>query len=347
MLAGSATPLEFPAGARAIMCPICGEARPLPLRWPASVPGHLVGADAGGHEATIAEQSSSRAAVRCSGCRAMLSSPRALDRCPLCDRATPTDELDDPVTLASGYLPFLLEGNAAHEAVSAELRRLSLTAGPEPLTPVYLPWVLVSSQVSADYEGEVGFEVEEVRNGKRYVRVEWSQAIGKVERPWDDRGGCMCVGLPRELGERLAPWDFAFTEPLAELDALDAAVEHIRCDVARSFEWAVPNFQEELRAAAFASLDAAHRKLHAIHPIRHDERVRLILVPAWLGRTSQGVRLVVNARTGEVVVAGHAGAEPEESELELEPDTGRDLRLVVTIVAVVGIAALVFWLMLK
>jgi hypothetical protein len=71
------------------------------------------------------------------------------------------------------------------------------------------------------------------------------------------------------------------------------------------------------------------------------------LVPVWLGRTTTGERFAINARTGEVVVAGHPGLEVEEADQALEPYRGRHLRLLLTVALVGGLAGLVVWLMLS
>jgi LSD1 subclass zinc finger protein len=341
-----ATALEFPAGSRSVRCPICEDERPLPVRFSDSVPGHLVGGD-GTHEAPIAAQSAARTSARCPACLATFSAARALDRCPHCGQRSPLPETSDPVLLTSGRLPFLLDRNAAWAAANSELSRHSLVATMDAFTPLYLPWLLVSVHVSASYEGRVGYEVEEYVNGTTRVRVEWTQAIGTVERPWDNRGGCASIGLPTVLGDRLAPWDFAFAEPVTLDELGDVPVEHIRRDLADVFTWAVPDFAGELRAAALDDMLSKHRQLLSVHPTRHDERVRLILVPVWLGRTTTGVRYAINARTGEVVLGGLVGSEPEEDQLPVEPDQRRDMRLVVTIVAVIAMIGLLGWLMMS
>ena len=340
-----ASRLEFAAGARSVRCPICEEQRPLPVSFPSSVPGHLVGAD-GPHEASIEAQSSARVAARCDGCQSRFSGPRALARCPHCELRLAIDDTSAPVGLASGRLPFLLDHNAARAASSAELSRHSLSAGSDPLTPLYLPWLLVSVHVSASYEGRVGYEIEERVDGQTRVRIEWTQAIGTVERPWDNRGGCASIGMPADLGERLAPWDFAFAEPTT-LDQLgEVPVEHIHHEPAEVFTWAVPDFESELRRAALDDMLSKHRELLSVHPTRHDERVRLILVPVWLGRTTTGIRYAINARTGEVVIDGRAGLELEEHQIPLEPDLRRNLRLIVAVTAVAALVGLLGWLMM-
>jgi hypothetical protein len=338
-----ATPLEFRPGDKAVVCPICEEPRPLPLRLPDQLPRIHVGSDQP-WQATLA----GRTVASCSSCAAIVSAVRALDRCPHC-RAPLTRSSPALVMAAHGYLPFLLDANAASAALQRELSRLSLTGGAQRPEPLYVPWLLVSCHVRGVYEGKVGYVVDDgydpVTNARR-TRMEWTQAVGAVERPWENVGGCPSPAMPAELSQRLLPWDFAFAEPIAADSLGPIATEHVRFEPAQVFTWAVPECMEELRNAALEDMQSSHRVLHGVHPERHDESVVLILVPVWLGTTSNGQRWAVNARTGEVVVSGHAGLEPEEATAALEPDRARYVRLGLALAGVAGLLGSIAWLMM-
>lgn len=316
------SPLEFNAGSLATRCGMCDDARPLPLRIAKDIAElSLCGPAPGGDPLT------GRTAAQCTGCRAIVSGTTTSPACPFCGAGTTALASAPPLLHAQGYLPFLVDQHTAQTVLRRDLANAGLGAAPA-LQAVYVPWLVYSCRVTAEYDGRRGDRHD---NGDGASYVVWTDVSGFVDRDWENKRASGSIGMPEVVAGRLEPWDWAFCEPYAPQALADATVEHSTFALDAISRRVFPSWESEVASEVRYDIGGDLQEIHRVGAERHAERVRVILLPVWVGRMSDPGRtpVAVNGRTAETVIAGNAGRHLEDDEIVLVPDPSRRMRWIV------------------
>lgn len=314
--------LEFRAGSVSTRCNVCDDDRPLPMRFPTNVPATAL-------EPT-ADALAGVAHARCGSCGSLLASASPPTECPICGGAATAE----PAVASSpihGWLPFLVDEQAATARLTAELQRLRITATATRFLAVHLPWLVYECTATGSYEGRRGVLVGSGQNR----RMSWSEVSGVIDRQFENRSKSGSRAIVGELADRLEPWDWAFVEPP---DATFAGCLRECCELkGESIAARTMSFDAELADEVRADIGGDAQEVNRVEARRDDERFRQILLPVWIA-TLSGIqtRVLVNGRTGEVIVPGRRDAELEQR----DPSTAK-LVLVASAIAI-GIALLAY-----
>lgn len=324
------TALQFRPGALSVHCSICEDARPLPLRFGATMPSVPVAPEASSTDALAGHQH-----FRCDRCRTLLSAASAPPRCSLCGGRLIPEAAGTSLIVPHGALPALVDAVTAKSLVDAELRRHN--RHPLPLRPelAFVPWLVFETHVGAHYKGEKG--VYESRGDDTVlVWVPWS---GHVERSFENRRTCLSIGLNGDLSGRLEPWDWAFAEPIEDAMLTEGVWERSALPTSEVFTRAMPNFDDDLEEDIRYDIGGEKQRVHQVDAKRDNDRMRVIMLPVWIGRLADGTQTAVNGRTGEALVVGLEGAQSEPD--DIVDDLGARRRTTLIIAAVVGLALFV------
>lgn len=301
---------------------MCDDARPLPLRIADEIAEvSLAGPAPGG------DPLAGLTATQCTGCRAIVSSSAPIAACPFCGAGTTAIETVPAVLHAQGYLPFLVDQHTAQTVLRSELAKAGHGSAPS-LQAVYMPWLVYSCRVTAEYDGRRG-DRHDGGDGASYVV--WTDVSGFVDRDWENKRASGSIGMSEVVAARLEPWDWAFCEPCAPEALAGATVEHSAFALDAIPRRVFPSFESEIASEVRYDIGGDLQEIHRVSSERHAERVRVILLPVWVGRLSDPGRtpVVVNGRTAEAVIAGSPARHLEEDERSLVADPSRNVRWIV------------------
>ncbi|HWB74596.1 MAG TPA: hypothetical protein VG755_06565 [Nannocystaceae bacterium] len=287
--------LEFHAGSVSTHCKLCDDERPLPMRFPANVPATALDA--------TADTPAGVAHVRCGSCGSRFAGRSPPSSCPLCGGVTAA-ERDGPTLPVHGWLPFLVDEQTATARLVAELQRLRIDATPTRCFGVHLPWLVYQCTATGRYDGRRGDLVGSGQNR----RMSWHEVSGVIDRQFENRSKTGSRTILGELADRLEPWDWAFVEPP---DATLASQVRECCELTGDGIAArTMSFDAELAAEARADIGGDAQEVNRVDARRDDEAFRQILLPVWIATlTGIQTRVLVNGRTGAVIVPGRREAE--------------------------------------
>lgn len=297
--------LEFAAGRVSTWCRICEAERPLPVRIVATVPELAVEGPA-----PAPESLTGRALAQCSVCQAVLSAPAEVGTCPQCEAPAVPLTSAPTVLPAQGQLPFLIDAEAAEAAVRRLARRPEGGAIPR-LRRAYVPWLVMSCAVKGEYHGRRGERHEDYQDsGHRRSYTEWFPVSGFIDRKWEYRRKCSSPGIVASVQQRLEPWDWAFVEPY-DLQALgDGVVEHCTNTPTEIVDRILPDFMFELTNEARYGIGGDLQEVQRVEGRRFDARVRVVMMPVWIGRPGPDRAVIVHGRTGAVLLHGYKAEPP-------------------------------------
>jgi predicted RNA-binding Zn-ribbon protein involved in translation (DUF1610 family) len=335
---GCGAKLDFDPSQRALKCPYCGHAAAIATTdarveerdWEA----HF--REAAEPETTIAGRSSE---VQCRACAAvvLLEDKVVTQRCPYCGN----DLKNEPVTARSmippeGILPFRVDQKQATRAfrrwiagrwfAPSDFKRLADLGR---MGGIYIPFWTYDSQTFTRYTGQRGDNYQEtehytdtetyferdaqgnnvprtrtVQKTRTVTKVRWTPVSGSVEHFFDDILICASRSIPDHLIAALAPWDLERLEPFRAEFLAGFQTERYTLDLKAGFDQARGVMDGHIRALCCRDIGGDHQQLHTVQTRYEEITFKHILQPVWLApyRYREKVyRVVVNARTGEVV----------------------------------------------
>ena len=324
------TALEFRPGALSVHCSICEDDRPLPLRFGTSMPSVPVAP-----EAADSGPLDGHTHYRCDRCRTLLSAATPPSSCSLCGGGV-TPAQDSPRLLVPhGALPPLVDGVTAKGLIDSELARHKQAPLPRRPELVFVPWLVFETTVHARYDGEKG-QYEKRGDNTVLVWVKWS---GQIERFFENRRTCLSIGLTADLSGRLEPWDWAFTAPIDDAPLAEGVWERSALPVEQIVTRAMPQFDTDLEAEIRYDIGGDRQRVHHVDAYREDDRMRVVMLPVWVGHLAEGTQVAINGRTGEALVAGLQGAQAEPD--DMVDDLGASRRTNMIVALAVGFAIFV------
>lgn len=239
--------------------------------------------------------------------------------CPFCATPVVTDTGVSRHIKPRGVLPFALDENRAHKAMTDWLGRLWFAPGGlkayarkgRRMQGIYVPYWTFDADTKSDYRGEHGtvyYETRSVtRNGKKVqeqvARVRWRAAAGRVARFFDDVLVLASHSLPKNYTDALEPWDLSALEPYQPQYLAGFRAEAYTVELADGYAEAGQHMARVIERDVRFDIGGDRQRIHDIDTTISDVTFKHILLPVWLavykyrGKT---YRFVVNGRSGRV-----------------------------------------------
>lgn len=262
----------------------------------------------------------------CSGCGATVQLPSEVisTLCAFCE--SPLVEASSEAEPIDGVAPFLVDRDAAAEALSHFLARslfapeaVRRAATPRELRPVFVPFYVYDAVAHTEYQAQIGVywyrtetytttdsEGKTVTKTRRVRETEWHPLQGSHVSQWLDHLVSASRGLGEAEANALEPFDLGRALPWSP--ALVAGIEAERPTVDHSA--ASQTASREIAELAGARIGSSHLPGDTHRELRWSTRcdlgeVRLVLLPVWVAvlctPRDETIRLLVNGQTTEVV----------------------------------------------
>jgi DNA-directed RNA polymerase subunit RPC12/RpoP len=314
--------LEYAPGVQVLRCGHCGYENPIAA---ANTP--IVEQD---FRQTLRELKNSVAthesiAIHCDSCGASYSFAAATHagECPFCGSPVVAKTEQHRELSHQALLPFKITRDQARSTFRQWLGSLWFAPGKlkdyarndARLTGMYVPYWTYDAATATSYQGERGdnYQVREtyqaIENGKAVTRtrtvtkIRWRPASGRVSRFFDDVLVLASRSLPREITERLEPWDLANLTPYQEAYLSGFRSEMYQVELEQGFERAREMMAVTIRRDIERDIGGDHQRIHATDTRYGEIRFKHILLPVWMSAfrfRDKIYRFVVNGRTGEV-----------------------------------------------
>jgi DNA-directed RNA polymerase subunit RPC12/RpoP len=335
---GCGAKLDFDPSQRALKCPYCGYTETIDPSSEAvrERDWEEYWQNASSQGATIAGRSSE---VQCRACAAivLLEDKVATDRCPYCGN----DLDNKPVSakgmiLPEGLLPFKIDQKHAIAAYNRWIegrwfapRDLKQLANLGKISGIYVPFWTFDSMTYTHYTGQRGDNYQEtetytepetffttdgqgnqttqtrmVTKTRTVTKIRWYPVAGDVEHFFDDVLVCASESIPGDLIRQLTPWDLPNVELFKPEFLAGFQTERYTVDLKQGFDQARGIMDGEIRTLCCQDIGGDHQQLATVNTQHTAITFKHILQPVWLAPyhyRDQIYRIVINARTGEVV----------------------------------------------
>ncbi len=314
--------LVFSPGERQMICPHCGyenrieaSSRPIveydfqqALETIAQAPGKLTSPE-----------------IHCPSCGASFHFKASLHagRCPFCDNPV----LIDPEALRpippESLLPFRIDQKTARQYFRKWLKSLwfapsslqKFARAEGRLKGMYLPFWTYDSHTETTYSGARGIiyyetrEVTVIENGRpvrrlqQVQKIRWYPVSGTVSRYFDD----VLIGasrtLPRQILDRIGPWDLENLVPFDEryLSGFESEAYQVR--LAEGFDQARQIMDQIIDQDIRFDIGGDLQQIYRKHTRHLHTTYKHCLLPVWVAAyryRNQPYRVVINARSGKV-----------------------------------------------
>ena len=251
--------------------------------------------------------------VACTSCAAHIEPPPSTEAfpCPYCGSSIVVKVGSEHLIKPQALLPFKVPRNQAVELFRKwlqtrwfapnALKKFARLDGR--LQGLYTPYWTYDASTVSRYTGERGDNYV-VRVGKRTTtRIRWRSASGTVSRDFDD---VLVVGsrsLPRELAEKLEPWDVGSLVPHADEYLSGFLAERYQIDLREGWKRATERMDEVIRQDVKRQIGGDHQRIHTLQTRHANVTYKHVLLPLWICSyrfRDRVFRFLVNARTGEV-----------------------------------------------
>jgi DNA-directed RNA polymerase subunit RPC12/RpoP len=258
--------------------------------------------------------------VQCQNCGARTVVTVQATRCPFCDNAivVAVEKAEDTIVPES-VLPFGIDKPKAGELFQVWLKKrwfapfdLVRRAKRDGLDGVYLPYWSYDSETATRYRGARGehyWDTQTYRDSqgntqtKRVRKTRWYPTSGEVDVRFDDVLVCATPTLPRNLLDKLEPWDLPQLKPFDGKYLAGFVAERYRVELEDGFKVAEQRMEPRIRQAIHRDIGGDEQRVHWM-TVRHDKvKFKHLLLPLWMSSFRYGekvYRVTVNARTGEI-----------------------------------------------
>ncbi len=308
--------LTFAPGQDELVCAYCGHQNPIPesdhaieeLDFRAALRRQASGGE------TVTER-----VVTCHACAATftLNPSVTADECPFCGSAVVLDTAHEETHLKpQSLLAFRLDAREAREAFRQWLSGLWFAPGDlaryarpdgDGLAGMYTPYWTFDARTATRYRGQRGrrytTSVGSGKNRRTVTRIRWSPVSGSVTRAFDDVLVVASESLPRDMAEKLEPWDLDQLVPYDERYLSGFRAESYRIGLEDGFAHAKDRMEAVIRRDVRRDIGGDAQRITWLS-IRHDDiTYKHVLLPVWLAAyryRDRVFRFMVNARTGKV-----------------------------------------------
>lgn len=302
--------VEFAPGTDTLQCPYCGHQTSIPASGEVVVEHDFAATLTDLERSAVTEDVPS---VTCTSCAAHIQPPPAKEAfpCPYCGSSIVVKAGSEKLIRPQALLPFQVKRDQATQMFRKWLRtRLfapnalkKLARLDERLQGLYTPYWTFDADTVSRYTGQRG-DTYVVRVGKRtQTRIRWRAAAGTVARKFDDTLVVGSKSLPRDLAEKLEPWDTGSLVPYADEYLSGFLAERYQIDLRGGWGRAVERMDEVIRQDVKRDIGGDHQRIHTLNTHHSGITYKHVLLPMWICsyRFREKVyRFLVNARTGEV-----------------------------------------------
>jgi DNA-directed RNA polymerase subunit RPC12/RpoP len=180
------------------------------------------------------------------------------------------------------------------------------------LAGLYVPYWTYDANTTTWYSGQRGdayyvsesYTDSEGKSQTRQVRrVSWSHASGVVWDSFDDLFVLASDTLPKNIANKLEPWDLENLEPYQDAFLSGFQAESYHVGLADGFEVAKNVMDGHIRASVCRDIGGDEQRIHTLRTQYANVTFKHILLPIWLNSYRYGdkvFRFLVNGRTSEV-----------------------------------------------
>lgn len=302
--------VEFAPGTDSLQCPYCGHQTTIPTGTAEIAENDFEATLAGMEQSAVTEDVRS---VACTSCAAHIEPPPAAEAfpCPYCGSSIVVTSASERLIKPQALLPFHVPREQATEMFRKWIRTRWFAPNAlkkfarldERLQGLYTPYWTYDAGTVSRYTGQRG-DTYVVRVGKRtQTRIRWRPAAGTVSRNFDDMLVVGSTSLPRDLAEKLEPWDVGSLVPYADEYLSGFLAERYQVDLRQAWSRAVERMDEVIRKDVERDIGGDHQRITSLHTRHSDVTYKHVLLPLWICSyrfRDKVYRFLVNARTGEV-----------------------------------------------
>jgi DNA-directed RNA polymerase subunit RPC12/RpoP len=302
--------VEFAPGTDSLQCPYCGNQTTIPIGTVEIVENDFESTLAGMEQSAVTEDVQS---VACSSCAAHIEPPPSAEAfpCPYCGSSIVVNAKSERLIKPQALLPFHVPRDQATQMFRRWLTTRWFAPNAlkkfarldERLQGLYTPYWTYDAATVSRYTGQRGDNYT-VRVGKRtQTRIRWRPASGTVSRNFDDMLVVGSTSLPRELAEKLEPWDVGSLVPYADEYLSGFLAERYQVDLRQGWGRAVERMDEVIRGDVRRDIGGDHQRIGTLNTLHSNVTYKHVLLPLWICSyrfRDKVFRFLVNARTGEV-----------------------------------------------
>lgn len=266
-----------------------------------------------------------KAQTNCTACGASFKFTASVHagECPFCGTDIVTS-LDKTKPLhPKSLLPFLIEEHQAKEQFSLWLNNLwfapskvkKFARDKTRLAGIYLPHWTYDSYTESSYTGTRGDtyyvrqRVQHVKNrrvvssSQRVPKIRWTPVRGRVSRFFDDVLIGASLSLPRQILDRLQPWDLENLVPYDEKFISGFKSELYQVELSEGFDLAKQVMENLIQRDIANDIGGDHQRIHQVNTHHRSTTYKHCLLPVWSATFeyyNKPYRFVINGRTGQV-----------------------------------------------
>lgn len=314
--------LKFEPGAQTLRCNYCSHQTPVEDRFERI---HEYDFHQALHQLTRTPRTHDHKLTQCDACGAQFKFERNIHSgdCPFCGTSIVSGTGDDKQIKPKSLLPFRVTHEEAQAQFNKWLKGLwfapnkvkRYARGENKLMGVYIPYWTYDSSTETDYVGERGtvYYVNQrvrTREGGRFVtrvrrvpKIRWSPARGRVRRFFDDVLIGASQSLPRQITDKLRPWDLHDLVPYSEEYLSGFRSEVYQVEVDEGFELARQVMDSIIYRDIMFDIGGNHQRVHHADTRHSNTTFKHCLLPIWSAAfeyRDKTYRFVINGRTGKV-----------------------------------------------
>ncbi len=243
--------------------------------------------------------------------------------CPFCGTDIVTSLQKTKLIHPKSLLPFIINEQQAKEKFRQWLDGLwfapktvkKYAREKTKLAGIYLPYWTYDSITESRYTGSRGDtyyvqkRVRHVQNGRmvstvrRVPKIRWTAIQGRVSRFFDDVLIGASLSLPRQILDRLEPWDLERLVPYDEKYISGFQSELYQIEIDEGFDQAKQVMEGIIHRDIANDIGGDHQRIHQVNTRHSDTTYKHCLLPIWSAAFlyhDKPYRFVINGRTGEV-----------------------------------------------
>ncbi len=314
--------LKYQPGSQYLACEYCEYQNPIPERHEVIREFDLhqmLGELANTSPVTETEQ------TQCENCGASFKFADSVHagECPFCGTDIVTSLHKSKPIHPKSLLPFLIDEQQAKEQFRLWLNSLwfapakvkKFARDKRRLDGIYIPYWTYDSQTESSYTGSRGDtyyvyqRVQYVKNGRmvsttrRVPKIRWTPVRGRVSRFFDDVLIGASLSLPRQILDRLQPWDLENLVPYDEKYISGFQSELYQLELSEGFDLAKQVMDDIIHQDIAYDIGGDHQRIHQVSTHHGNNTFKHCLLPVWTASFdyyNKPYRFVINGRTGQV-----------------------------------------------
>lgn len=263
--------------------------------------------------------------IQCEACGAHFKFEQSVHagECPFCGTPIVTATGRSRAIKPKSLLPFSINGSRAKQQFQLWLKGLwfapnalkKYARDDAKLTGVYLPYWTYDSSTESSYTGTSGTiyyvnrRVQFMQKGRMVTRVRrvpkirWTPTRGRVARFFDDVLVGASRSLPRQILDRMEPWDLENLVAYNESYLSGFRSEYYQIELDEGFDQAKRLMDKVIYQDIAFDIGGDQQRIHQVRTHHSDTTYKHCLLPVWSAAfryQDKSYRFVINGRTGQV-----------------------------------------------